>query len=254
MKIEKFIKDKTNKYKVVIDGETHTLYDDVIVKYQLIMKGEVTKKELDEILDFNQKMSSYYDSIKYISKKLRSEKEIREYLSKKEVSKTNIDETIERLKANNFLNEEIYLKSYINDQLNLTNNGPKKIISNLIKLGFKESDIEERLEKIPEEVWEEKLDKYISKKIRLNHNSSKNMLKMKITNDLINLGYEKENIVSIINSYDIIDKDIFKNEYEKAKRQLEKKYSGYELDRKIKERLYRKGFNVMESLGEIYED
>ena len=254
MKIEKFIKDKTNKYKVVIDGETHILYDDVIVKYQLIMKGEVTKKELDEILDFNQKMSSYYDSIKYISKKLRSEKEIREYLSKKEVSKTNIDETIERLKANNFLNEEIYLKSYINDQLNLTNNGPKKIISNLIKLGFKESDIEERLEKIPEEVWKEKLDKYISKKIRLNHNSSKNMLKMKITNDLINLGYEKENIISIINSYDIIDKDIFKNEYEKAKRQLEKKYSGYELDRKIKERLYRKGFNVMESLGETYED
>lgn len=254
MKIEKFIKDKTNKYKVVIDGETYTLYDDVIVKYQLIMKGELTKKELDEILDFNQKMSSYYDSIKYISKKLRSEKEIREYLSKKEVSKTNIDETIERLKSNNFLNEEIYLKSYINDQLNLTNNGPKKIVSNLIKLGFKESDIEERLEKIPEEVWEEKLDKYISKKIRLNHNSSKNMLKMKITNDLINLGYEKENIISIINSYDIIDKDIFKNEYEKAKHQLEKKYSGYELDRKIKERLYRKGFNVMESLGETYED
>ena len=52
----------------------------------------------------------------------------------------------------------------------------------------------------------------------------------------------------------IIDKDIYKSEYEKAKRQLEKKYSGYELDRKIKERLYRKGFNVLEHMGDNYED
>lgn len=251
MKIEKYVKDKGNKYKIVIDGETHTLYDDVIVKFQLIMKSEITKKELDEVLDFNEKMTSYYDSIKYINKKLRSELEIREYLKKKEVSKSNIEETIKRLKDNNFLNEHVYLKSYINDQINLTNNGPYKIEKNLLKLGFNESDIKERLDNIPKEVWNEKLDKYISKKIKLNHTSSKNMLKMKLTHDLVNLGYDKELIISIINNYDIIDKDIYKSEYEKAKRQLEKKYSGYELDRKIKERLYRKGFNIS---GDNYED
>lgn len=254
MKIEKYVKDKNNKYKIYIDGESFTLYDDVIVKYQLIMKSDITKKELDEVLDFNEKMTSYYDSIKYINKKLRSEKEIREYLTKKEVSNSNIEETIKRLKENKFLNEEIYLKSYINDQINLSNNGPYKILKNLIKLGFDESDINERLNKVPYEVWNERIDKYVSKKIKLNHTSSKNMLKMKITNDLINLGYEKENIISIINNYDIIDKDIYKSEYEKAKRQLEKKYSGYELDRKIKERLYRKGFNVLENMGGNYED
>ena len=254
MKIEKYIKDKSNKYKIIIDGETYTLYDDVIVKYQLIMKETISKKELDEVLDFNEKMSSYYDSIKYINKKLRSELEIRQFLTKKEVSNANINETVNRLKENKFINEEIYLKSYINDQINLSNNGPHKIISNLIKLGFHEEEIKERLDKIPYEVWNERIDKYVSKKIKLNHKSSKNMLKMKITNDLINLGYDKELIVSIINNYDIIDKDIYKVEYEKAKKQLEKKYSGYELDRKIKERLYRKGFNVMENMGGNYED
>lgn len=254
MKIEKYVKDKNNKYKIIIDGETFTLYDDVIVKYQLILKSEITKKELDEVLDFNEKMSSYYDSIKYINKKLRSEKEIIEYLRKKEVSEENIKLTIDRLKENKFINEEIYLKAYINDQINLTNNGPKKIESNLIKLGLKEEDIKTKLETIPSSTWNERIDKYIAKKIKLNHKTSKNMLKMKITNELINLGYEKENIISIINTYDIIDKDIYKSEYEKAKRQLEKKYSGYELDRKIKERLYRKGFNVLEHMGDNYED
>lgn len=254
MKIEKFIKDSTNKYKLIIDGENYKLYDDVILKYQLIMKESITQKELDEVLDYNEKLTSYYDSIRYLNKKMRSEKEIREYLKKKMVSNENIDLTIKKLKSNNFINEEIYVKSYINDQINLTNNGPYKIIKSLINLGINENLINERLSTISDEVWNEKVDKYIDKKVRVNHKNSKNMLKMKITNELINLGYEKEMILNNLSNYDIIDKDIYKNEYEKAKKALEKKYSGYELDRKIKERLYRKGFNVLEHMGDTYED
>ena len=137
------------------------------------------------------------------------------------------------------------------NQINLTNNGPYKIIKNLINLGINENLINGRLSTISDEVWNEKVDKYIDKKVRVNHKNSKNMLKMKITNELINLGYEKEMILNNLSNYDIIDKDIYKNEYEKAKKALEKKYSGYELDRKIKERLYRKGFNVS---GDNYEN
>lgn len=66
------------------------------------------------------------------------------------------------------------------------------------------------------------MDKYISKKINTNHNSSIKMLKMKIINDLVNLGYDKEDILPIINKYEIDDREIYKKEYEKAKRQLEK--------------------------------
>lgn len=254
MKIEKFIKDSTNKYKLIIDGETFKLYDDVILKFQLIMKEDITQKELDEVLDYNEKLTSYYDSIRYLNKKMRSEKEIREYLKKKFVSNENIDLTIEKLKNNNFINEDIYIKSYINDQINLTNNGPHKIINNLIKLGITEEKIYEKMSLIDSSIWNEKIDKYIDKKIRVNHKNSKTMLKMKIVNELINLGYEKEMILNNLSNYDIIDKDIYKSEYEKAKKTLEKKYSGYELDKKIKERLYRKGFNILEHMGDNYEE
>ena len=54
--------------------------------------------------------------------------------------------------------------------------------------------------------------------------------------------YDKEIIMPIINNYEIDDHEVYKHEYEKAKRQLEKKYEGYELERKIREKLYRKGF------------
>lgn len=244
MKIQKYIKDKQNKYKVVIDDEEYILYDDVIIKYNLLLTKEIDDSLFKEIILFNDELKSYYDSIKYINKRLRSELEIREYLAKKGLTEEVINKTIKRLKSTKFINDDNYLNAYFKDQINLTNNGPKKIKASLLKLGLNEETIEEKISSIDKDIWNQKIDKYIDKKISVNHTSSCNMLKIKITNDLINLGFDKEDIVSIINKKDINDSNILKNEYEKAKRKFEKKYEGYELDNKIKNYLFRKGFHI----------
>ena len=92
----------------------------------------------------------------------------------------------------------------------------------------------------------DKLEKYIDKKIKTNHTSSSNMLKIKITNDLINLGFMKEDIISILNKKDLNDEFALKKEYIKSKRLLSSKYEGTTLENKIRERLFRKGFYVFD--------
>ena len=87
MKIQKFVKDNGNKYKVYVDDEVYKLYDDIIVKYGLTMKSSIIQEELEKVLEENDKLSSYYESIKYISRKMRSTKEIKDYLTKKKVLK-----------------------------------------------------------------------------------------------------------------------------------------------------------------------
>ena len=242
MKIEKFIKDTGNKYKVIIDDDTYKLYDDTIIKYGLLSKKDITKKELEDILSYNDELLSYYESIKYITRKLRSEKEIREYLKKKDIDNNIINKTVKKLYDNNFLNEEIYLKSYINDRINLSNDGPLKIKRDLIKLGMKEENIDEYISNIDNSIWLDKIDTIISKKIKGNTKYSSYILRNKIILYIVNLGYYKDDIVGILNRYDIIDNDIYMKEKEKAIRELSKKYSGYELDQKVRMRLYRKGF------------
>ena len=64
--------------------------------------------------------------------------------------------------------------------------------------------------------------------------------------DLINLGYEKSDIVEVLNSKEINDDEAKKREYEKIRRSLEKKYSGDVLEYKVREKLYRKGFRSNE--------
>ena len=246
MKIKKYTKDKGNKYKVLIDDINYTLYDDVIVKYSLLLKDEISEKELNAIVEENDKLSSYYDSIKYITKKMRSKLEIKEFLRKKMVNEKVIDETIKKLEENHFLNEELFIKAYVNDQINLTNNGKNKILKGLVKLGIDNDQASTYLDNIDNEVFMSKIDKYVDKKISTNKNSSIYMLKNKIMTDLINLGYEKSDIVEVLNSKEINDDEAKKREYEKIKRSLEKKYSGDVLEYKIREKLYRKGFRSNE--------
>ena len=246
MKIKKYTKDKGNKYKVLIDDTNYILFDDVIVKYSLLLKDEISEKELKTIVEENDKLSIYYDSIKYITKKMRSKLEIIEFLRKKMVNEKVIDETIKRLEDNHFLNEELFIKAYVNDQINLTNNGKNKILKGLVKLGIDKDSASTYLDTIDNEIFIAKINKYIDKKISTNKNSSIYMLKNKIMTDLINLGYEKGDIVEVLNSKEINDDEAKKREYEKIRKSLEKKYSGDVLEYKIREKLYRKGFRSNE--------
>jgi regulatory protein len=250
MKIQKFVKDNGNKYKVYVDDEVYKLYDDIIVKYGLTMKSSISKEELDKVLEENDKLSSYYESIKYISRKMRSTKEIKEYLRNKDISEDVINETVNKLKENNFLNDDLYLKAYVTDRLNLSNDGPNKIKKNLIKLGIFENKINEYLSNIDEEIYIDRIKSYADKKIKVNHTNSGIMLKAKLQQDLVNLGYDRSMVISIPSSYSINDQDAYNKELDKITKRLSKKYEGKELEYKIKEAMYRKGFKK----GDFYEE
>ena len=64
-----------------------------------------------------------------------------------------------------------YAKAYIKDQLNLSNNGPYKIKSNLLNLGIKEDVVDELLFEIDNNVIKDKLTKLINKQLKIKKNS-----------------------------------------------------------------------------------
>ena len=89
---------------------------------------------------------------------------------------------------------------------------------------------------------DEQIDKIINKSIKSNKTRGGVVLKKKIINDLINLGYSIDTIDKVINKYEFkADKDIVQKEYDKIYKRLSRKYEGDELKYKIKEQLYRRG-------------
>lgn len=244
MKIIKFVKLKDNKYSVEFEDDLKIkLYDDVIVKYNLLVNKEMDEQTFNDITSYNDKLGAYYKALKYITKKLRTEKEIYKYLEK-DFDNEVIINTIERLKNDGYLNNDIYLKCYFNDQINLWNNGPGKIKEELIKLGFSEEEFKDFFDEIDDDVWLFKLEKIISKKIRTNHQYGTHKLKEKLLYDMSNLGYYKWMIEEVISKQEFSeDNSILEKEYRKLYNKLSRKYDGSELFFQIRNKLLLKGFS-----------
>ena len=116
MEIVKFKKGKSNIYELELsNGLKFKLFDDVIVKYNLLVNKRLDSKKFEEIITYNDNLSAYYESIKRLNSKLRSEVEIREFLKKKNYNNEIIESTIDKLKKDGYLNRDIYIKSYISD-------------------------------------------------------------------------------------------------------------------------------------------
>ncbi|MBE6145634.1 MAG: hypothetical protein E7171_03335 [Firmicutes bacterium] len=242
MKIGKYTKLKSNKYSVVIDDITVKLYDDVIVKYELLRLKEIDDKLFKEITEYNDRLEAYYKSLKYITKKLRTEKEIYKYLDK-DYSKEIILETIDKLKRMGYLNKELYLKSYLSDQVHMSLNGPNKIKKDLVSLGYDEDEIKESIESIDNDIWLDKVQKIVNKKIKSNRNLGSNKLKEKLVYDLSNMGYYKWMIEDIIHSTEFSsDSNILEKEYNKLYARLSRKFDGSSIDYQIRMKLLQKGF------------
>lgn len=246
MLINKFIKKKNGMYNVLLeDGTSLIVHEELILKYGLLLTKKISDDDIKKIEEENLIYISYDLAIKYISKKARSEKEIREYLEKNNVNKCIIDNTISMIQKDGYINDKLYCEMFINDKINLSNDGPLKIKEELIKKGIDENTINSKIAIFDEDIQKDKIKKMALKQIKINKTKSNYFLKNKIISYLSNLGYSKQYIVSIINELKFEnDKDIMKKEYDKIYKQLSRKYSGRELEYKVRSKMYAKGFNV----------
>ena len=241
------IKKINNKYTIILsDNSSLSFYSDTLIKYNLLKPREISDKELEEAINYNNYIEAYNKALTYISYKQRTKKEIKDKLCNYSIDV--IDKVIKKLDELSLLDEKKYIEAFINDQINLGNKGPFYIKKELKKLNI---NIDEILNNINENVWIEKVKKIVDKKINTNKKLSKESLLLKIKNDLILLGYSK-NIIDKVLSNIIIEEDneviemAFDNEYKR----LSKKYKDKELEKKVKYNLYKKGFSL-EGIEEI---
>lgn len=243
MKIKNYKKLRNGQYEVCFENDAKVLlYEDAILDAELLRKKKVSEEELNKIISLNEKYEVYIKSIKYLNAKMRSEKEIR--VKFKDYSNDAINYAIDRLRKEGYLNDISYIKAYINDQTNLKNIGPNKIKKELSVLGFKTEQFQTIIDEIDNEVWILKIRKLIDKYIKSNHNKSNASLVIKITNDLLNKGFQSYSISDELNKIKFNDdKELLEKEFNKLYKKYISKYPKEELKCQLINKLYQKGFD-----------
>ena len=251
MQILKWKKKKKNIYTAFFsDHQEISIFEDLVLKYDLLLKKNISDKEVEMIKKENSLLEGYYESLKYLTRKMRSRKEIGDFLTRKEYSRECREFVLKKLEKEGYINDSKFAEAFVHDKLLLTLEGPFKIKKELGKLGILENSI---VNDIPDEVWQERIEKLIQKRMSVQKKESEKLFKKKLAMFIYTYGYSKSMIESILENYRVeIDENILIKEKEKYMRKLSSKYEGNALVWQVKRKLYQRGYRS-EEIENVFE-
>lgn len=243
MKIEKFKKLKNGMYELQLDNYDKLFtYEEIILEENLLISKKITPSQMEIIIEKNKYYDCYYMALKTIKRVSKTRLELFVKL-RDEFDDDIVNKVLDDLEKHNYINDRIYASSYLNSQINTTYHGPSRIKRDLSNKGVSSDIIEDIMIQYTDDIQKEKIQKIINKKINSNHSKSNIVLIRKIKNELVMDGFDLELINNALSSVKMSDDADRRNkEYNKIKTKLEKKYSGKELEYKIKEKMFQRGF------------
>lgn len=73
------IEKKRKKYKIETNLDTHTLEEDIIIKYNIFKDKVFKEEEFKKILEENKNVASFNQVLNFLSYRARSISEVKEY-------------------------------------------------------------------------------------------------------------------------------------------------------------------------------
>ncbi|NLB32141.1 MAG: recombination regulator RecX [Tissierellia bacterium] len=208
-KITKVEYQKKNKdrFNIYLDDEYAFAIDiNIFIKYSL-KKGLLLDDELiSDILKSEERISVYNYGISLLSRAAKSEYELRLKMQDKGFDSHLIDNAINTLKEQKYLDDERYCEMFINDKINISKHGVRKIKEALYYKGIDKEIIEEKIRKVSQEDEEERAINLGKKKLFNIKEEDTRKKYIKLSNYLIGKGFEfdvvKRTVSKLLNSWD----------------------------------------------------
>ena len=244
MQIIKYKYLKDGFYEVILSDKTLVLHQDCITRNEILLKKELSDTE---ILKLEQEENYYKlkkEALDILKKKVLTTKELTDTLQKSTNNQTDLENLITDLTKQGYIDDDKYAALYIDNNMRIRNKGPLYLKEELLKKGVALEFITKNLSIYTASIEEEKINKYVTKKMQQNKNKSNYYLKEKLKSELQQLGYHSDKIASILDNNNVDDREIRAKEEARIRMKLAKKYNGKELEYKIKQKMYQKGFKI----------
>lgn len=254
-KISRITTQKKNKQRYNIfltqgkDDQYGFSVDEAILIENRLHKGmELSQDLIDELQQNDTFHKSYSLALNYLSFRMRTKKEMYDYLKDKEVDDHDIPDIMDKLINEGLLDDRQFTDAFVNTRISTSSKGPQLVKRELIQKGVSTQIAEEAMEKYTYEIQYEKAIKWIEKRLRTTKRDSFRKQHQKMRANLMQKGFSTNIINDVLaevqNNQDADEeKEALIFHAEKLLRRHERKYTGYTLQQKIKEGLYRQGFS-----------
>lgn len=228
-------------YNILVNDEKINLETIVFSKYKIRKGQSFESKVWQQILKENEEEFIKRKSLTYLARR-RSTKEFVTYLFKLKTPKELISSLVEDYTKKGYLDDYLYAELLIDKEEKRY--GKRRLREILTKKGIKNEVIDSLLENHVDKNLEPQIKK-ACKNVKADNYS---MAREKLIRSFTSKGYNLKEVSELIETY--LDENNFnedvtiKKHYLKALNRYQRQYDGAELNLKIKQALYRKGFKM----------
>ena len=204
--ITKMEQQKGNKkrYNIYVNDEyAFGIHEDVLVSFHLYKGKEIDQDEIEQISILEEENKAWQKSLRYISYKWRTETEVRNYLLENEYDPSLVNNTIQKLKEMQFINDHSYATSFVEQRIRHKPRGKKMMEYELKKKGLKSEDIAVGLLKVDQEIEFEMAVELLKKRAHRYQNEDWKKARQKIGVYLQNKGFSLEIIHQVLEYYKV---------------------------------------------------
>ncbi|GGK03579.1 regulatory protein RecX [Lentibacillus kapialis] len=247
-------KKHKNRFNIFLDdgnGEKYGFSVDeaVLVEYRLRKYLDLDQATITSLIQKDTLHKSYTLAINFLSYRMRTKKEIRDYLIQKEVDEEHIAQILDKLSAEHLIDDRQFADAFVRTRMQTTSKGPMLVRQELIQKGVDEVFAHEAIEMYTFEIQLEKALKLAKKKLGSSSKKSFRQQIQQLQGSLMQKGFSADVVNEVTANLQNEKKDdaeweALVKQGEKVLRKQRQKYSGFELEQKVKEALYRKGFTI----------
>lgn len=160
-------KKRAGYYNIFIDDEYRFSLSDLdLASLHLKVNQQVSKQEIDDLLQGSLSSKAYNFALRYLTARPRSKKEVSDYLIKKGFNEETIEGTLHNLEKQNYVNDADFAEMWIKNRLLLSPRSTKMLRLELYKKGIDKHVAEEAIKNFSEDEYRESLKDLIYKKRR----------------------------------------------------------------------------------------
>lgn len=251
IKVLEIIAIKNNKYKIILSQkeveESIIVPESALVRANLFSPRVISLTEYKQITKMFDEDILYEKALHFIDYQMRSISEVKKYLKKATDEEELILNIVARLKQNQYLDDDRYVKTYIAEKIDFDLVGPAYIKQKLILKGIHYDLIDQNLVRFTDEMQYDKIYELIQKatKYPIKNPLKKALASMK--SKLVKKGFH----IRIVESSLLSHVDLLKNVIDEKKlilkeiqdiKKRNKLETWVEKDQAI-QKLYRKGYD-----------
>ncbi|BAB04643.1 recombination regulator RecX [Halalkalibacterium halodurans] len=247
-------KRNNERYNIFIHQNGQDVYafsvDEQVLIKQGLRKGlDIDAEQMKQILYEDEVQKTFNLALHYLSYRMRSVHEVRTYLKKKDREEPIIEHVLHRLTEQRLLDDHAFAEAFIQTKRATTSKGPLKLKQELAEKGVSEKTIEGALTTFSYEEQVEQVKAWLEKQKGRTFKGSSLAWKQKLSRQLLAKGYTSPVIEEAFADVPIKQEEeeeweALKAFGEKAMRKYAGKKTGWELQQKVKQALYRKGFSL----------